>query len=92
MDLVHGAGRVAVIIDHVTKDVRPKLVKQCSLPLTGVGCVTTVYTSLAVVDIVDKRFVLREKLPGMSLDELQALTGAALVVDGNVQDLVVPEI
>jgi 3-oxoadipate CoA-transferase beta subunit len=45
-----------------------------------------------VVDIVDARFVLREKLPGMSLDELQALTGATLVVDGSVRDLSVPEV
>jgi 3-oxoadipate CoA-transferase beta subunit len=92
MDLVHGAKRVAVITDHVTKDGRPKLVKKCSLPLTGVGCVTTVYTSLVVVDIVNARFVLREKLPGISLDELQGLTGATLVIDGSVKDLIVPEV
>jgi 3-oxoadipate CoA-transferase beta subunit len=92
MDLVHGAKRVAVITDHVTKDGRPKLVRKCSLPLTGVGCVTTVYTSLAVVDIVNARFVLREKLPGMGLDELQGLTGATLTVDGDVKDLIVPEV
>ncbi|RRH73212.1 CoA transferase subunit B [Falsigemmobacter faecalis] len=92
MDLVHGAKRVAVITDHVTKDGKPKLVKQCSLPLTGVGCVTRVYTSLAVIDIVEGRFVLREKLASMSLEELQALTGAELVIDGPVTDLVVPEL
>lgn len=92
MDLVHGAKRVCVITDHVTKKGAPKLVKKCTLPLTGVGCVTTVYTSLAVIDIVNQRFVLREKLPGMSLEELQAMTGAELVIDGTVKDLVVPEI
>jgi len=92
MDLVHGAKRVCVITDHVTKKGEPKLVKKCSLPLTGVGCVTTVYTSLAVIDIVNARFVLREKLPGMSLEELQAVTGAELVVEGTVKDLVVPEV
>lgn len=92
MDLVHGAKRVAVITDHVTKDGKPKLVKRCTLPLTGVGCVTRVYTSLAVVDIVDARFVLREKLPGMGFDELQGLTGATLTIDGSVGDLVVPEV
>jgi 3-oxoadipate CoA-transferase beta subunit len=54
--------------------------------------VTRVYTSLAVVDIVDERFVLREKLPGMSFEELQGLTGATLTVDGGVEDLVVPEV
>jgi 3-oxoadipate CoA-transferase beta subunit len=92
MDLVHGAKRVAVITDHVTKDGRPKLVKACSLPLTGVGCVTRVYTSLAVIDIVAQRFVVREKLAAISLDELQGLTGAGLVVEGTIADLVVPEL
>ncbi len=92
MDLVHGAKRVAVITDHVTKDGRPKLVKSCSLPLTGVGCVTRVYTSLAVIDIVAQRFVVREKLAAISLDELQGLTGAGLVVEGTIVDLSVPEL
>ncbi len=92
MDLVHGAKQVWVVTDHVTKKGAPKLLKQCRLPLTGVACVTTVYTSLAVVDIRDGRFVLREKLPGMSLDELQALTEAELSVEGTVKDLVVPEV
>ena len=92
MDLVHGAKQVWVVTDHVTKKGAPKLLKKCRLPLTGVACVTTVYTSLAVVDIRDGCFVLREKLPGMSLDELQALTEAELSVEGTVKDLVVPEV
>ncbi len=92
MDLVHGAKRVAVITDHVTKDGRPKLVKRCALPLTGVACVTRIYSSLAVIDVQDGRFVLREKLPGLAFDELQSLTGAELHLDGAVGDLVVPEI
>ena len=92
MDLVHGAKRVAVITDHVTKHGQPKLVERCTLPLTGVGCVTRVYTSLAVIDIEGGRFVLREKLPGISLEQLQAVTGAELVVSGNVGDLIVPEL
>jgi len=91
MDLVHGARQVWVVTDHVTRKGEPKLLKHCSLPLTGVGCVTTVYTSLAVIDIVDRRFVLREKLPGISYDELQSLTGAELIA-GGVADLIVPEI
>ncbi|GGA78640.1 3-oxoadipate CoA-transferase subunit B [Nitratireductor aestuarii] len=92
MDLVHGAKQVFVITEHVTKTGEPKLVDACTFPLTGVGCVTRVYTSLAVVDIVDKRFVLREKLPSISLEELQAMTGAPLHVEGNVADLVVPAV
>ncbi|MDX1780189.1 MAG: 3-oxoacid CoA-transferase subunit B [Thalassovita sp.] len=92
MDLVHGAGRVAVVTDHVTKDGKPKLVESCSFPLTGVGCVTRVYSSLAVVDIEAGRFVLREKLARISMDELQSLTGAPLHLDGNVGDLVTPDL
>ncbi len=92
MDLVHGARRVAVITEHVTKSGEPKLLDRCTLPLTGVGCVTRVYTSLAVVDIEGGRFVLREKLPTITLEKLQSLTGAELVIAGPVADLVVPEL
>jgi len=91
MDLVHGAKRVAVVTDHVTKDGKPKLVEACTFPLTGVACVTRVYTSLAVVDIEDGKFILREKVPGMTMAQLQAVTGATLHVDGDVADLNVPE-
>lgn len=92
MDLVHGAKQVWVVTDHVTKKGQPKLVERCSLPLTGVGCVTRIYTSLAVIDVVDKHFVLRDKLPGMSLEELQEVTGAKLHIDGDVAELNVPEV
>lgn len=90
MDLVHGAKQVCVITEHVTKKGEPKLVDRCTFPLTGVACITRVYTSHAVVDIVDGRFVLREKLAAMTLEELQAMTGAPLHLDGPVADLVVP--
>jgi 3-oxoadipate CoA-transferase beta subunit len=92
MDLVHGAKRVAVITDHVTKKGDPKLVEACSMPLTGVGCVTRVYTSLCVVDIEGGRFVLREKLPQLSFDDLQAVTGAPLHVPDTIAELLVPEL
>ena len=92
MDLVHGAKRVAVITEHLTKDGKPKLVERCSFPLTGVGCVTRVYTSLAVIDIEQGRFVLREQLPSISFTRLQELTAAELHQAPKVQDLVVPEL
>lgn len=92
MDLVHGAKQVMVITDHVTKDGKPKLVETCSFPLTGVGCVTRIYTSLAVIDVTTKGFVLREKLPSISPDELQSLTGAKLNIDDEVSDLIAPEL
>ena len=90
MDLVHGAKQVVVITEHVTKDGKPKLVERCTFPLTGVGCITRVYTSHAVMDIVNGKFVVREKLAAMTMDELQAMTGAKLHIDGHVDDLVVP--
>ena len=92
MDLVHGAKQIWVGSDHVSKKGEPKLLKQCRLPLTGVGCGTTVFTSLAVIDVKGGRFVLREKLPSMSVDELQAVTEATLVVGDRVGDLIVPEV
>ncbi|MBW8300029.1 MAG: CoA transferase subunit B [Hydrogenophaga sp.] len=92
MDLVHGAKQVFVITEHVTKKGEPKLVEKCAFPLTGVGCITRVYTSHAVIDIVKGRFVVREKLAAMSMEELQAMTGAGLHVDGPVAELVVPEL
>lgn len=92
MDLVHGAKRVAVVTDHITKKGDPKLVKSCTMPLTGVNCVTRVYTSLAVIDIEDGHFILREKLPQLSFDDLQAVTGAELKVGAAVGDLIAPEL
>lgn len=92
MDLVHGAKRVAVLTEHVTKDGKPKLVEKCVFPLTGVGCVTRVYTSLAVVDIEDGRFVLREKLPEIGFDDLQAVTGAELTGKDTAGDLIAPDL
>jgi 3-oxoadipate CoA-transferase beta subunit len=92
MDLVHGARRVAVITEHVTKAGEPKLVERCTMPLTGVGCVTRVYTSLAVIDVEGGRFVLREKLPSLSVEALQGMTDAKLHVTGPVAALAVPEV
>ena len=92
MDLVHGAARVAVLTDHVTKDGKPKLVEACTFPLTGVRCVSRIYSSLAVVDVVEDRFVLREKVPGLSRSELQDLTGAPLHDDGPIRDLTPPDL
>lgn len=92
MDLVHGAKQVFVITEHVTKNGEPKLVEKCTFPLTGVACVTRVYTSHAVIDIAEGRFVLREKLAALSVEELQSMTGAPLHIEGSVADLIVPEV
>ncbi|ANG99110.1 3-oxoacid CoA-transferase [Brucella pseudogrignonensis] len=92
MDLVHGAKQVVVITEHLTKKGEPKLVDKCTFPLTGVGCITRVYTSHAVIDIEQGHFVLREKLAEMSIEQLQSITGAQLYLDGPVSNLSVPQL
>ena len=82
MDLAAGAKRLWVVMEHTTKDGRPKLVEACSYPLTAPGVVARVYTNLAVIDVAPGRgFRVREIAPGLSLADLQAKTGAPLHAD-----------
>jgi 3-oxoacid CoA-transferase subunit B len=81
MDLVNGAARVIVVMEHVAKDGTPKLVTDCTLPLTGVGCIERIITDLGVVDVAPEGFVLRELAPGVSAVEIAEATGANLRVD-----------
>ncbi len=78
MDLAAGAKRLWVVLEHTTKDGRPKLVEACSYPLTALRAVTRIYTNLAVIDVEPRGFVLREMAPGVTFDALQARTGAPL--------------
>ena len=88
MDLVAGAKRVIVTMQHCSKDGASKLLEKCTLPLTGRRCVDRVITEYAVVDIVaGKGFVLREAAPGFSVEEIQAVTGARLHVERPVKEI-----
>ncbi len=87
MDLVAAAKNIIVAMTHTDKDGNPKLLEECTLPLTGVGCVKMIVTDLAVVKVTPQGFKLIERAPGVSVEEIVNSTGAKLIVEGDVPEM-----
>ena len=88
MDLVASAENIIVAMMHTNKRGESKLLKKCSLPLTGVGCVKKVVTNLAVLEIKNGAFHLLERAPGVSVEEIKNATEGTLIVDGEIPEMV----
>ena len=87
MDIAAGAKTLIVCMEHTTREGAPKIVAQCSYPLTGLACVDTIVTDLAVIDVQPLGLVLREVAPGWSADEVQKATGAPLIAKGRIAEI-----
>ncbi len=87
MDLVASADNIIVAMMHTNKRGESKLLKRCSLPLTGVGCVTKVVTNLAVLEIKNNAFYLLERAPGVSIETIQEATAGTLIIEGEVPEM-----
>lgn len=89
MDLVASAENIIVAMMHVNKAGESKILKKCTLPLTGVGCVKKVVTELAVMEVTPKGFKLLERAPGVSVEEIIKATEAELIIEGDIPEMVI---
>jgi len=87
MDLAVGAKRVIITMEHTTKDGKPKIVKQCTAPLTARECVDLIITDLAVIEVTPEGLLLKEVAPGWSAAEVQALTEPRLIVARDLKEI-----
>lgn len=87
MDLVAGAENIIVVMTHTAKDGKSKLLPACTLPLTGAACIQRVLTDLALLDIADGAFILRERAPGVSIDEIARKTAGKLIIPDHVPEM-----
>ncbi len=87
MDLVASAEQIIVAMMHTNRAGESKLLKQCSLPLTGVGCVKKIVTNLAVLEVTPKGFLLLERAPGISVAEIKTATDGVLIIEGDVPEM-----
>lgn len=87
MDLVASAENIIVAMMHTNKKGDSKLLKRCSLPLTGVGCVKKVVTNLAVLEVRNRQFYLLERAPGVNVQEIQQATEGTLIIEGTIPEM-----
>jgi 3-oxoacid CoA-transferase subunit B len=87
MDLVAGADNIIVLMTHFSRDGESKLLPKCTLPLTGAGCVRRILTDLAYLEVSDRAFVLKERAPGVSVEEIVAKTAGKLIVPDGVLEM-----
>lgn len=87
MDLVASAENIIVAMMHTNREGESKLLKKCSLPLTGVNCINKVVSNLAVLEVTDAGFKLLERAPGVSVEEIQAATEGTLIIDGEIPEM-----
>ncbi|MCX6157489.1 MAG: CoA transferase subunit B [Ignavibacteriae bacterium] len=87
MDLVASAKNIIVAMQHTNKEGQSKLLKECTLPLTGVGCVKRIVSDLAVLDVTEKGFKLLERAPGVTVEQIQKATEGTLIVEGDIPEI-----